>query len=370
MKSISSAKVLCVFFIVLCSLLLGSCEILEALFDTNEAPTVTLTADTSSVAVGDIVNVEADASDPDGDSLTYTWYLDDELQTEATEPEVTWTATAGDHTIKVKVSDGEESAEDSLTISVQSAPTVTLSADDSTAYSDQTVTFTATASDPDDDTLTYAWYWNDTLQTGATGSSVSWYWLRSANSTEKVKVVVSDGNGGSDEAEVTVTITAGSSLRIDNEDTVSYDEFYTSTSYTSWGSDLYYGTLVPGNRLTIYNLGTVYLYYKAVDINNLYWDTYTNNSSGYNTSNGYYRTWTLYAGSCPVTAQSNVVSSVAPPAGSADTVVPRVLPPSKSEEAGLLEAGEATAEFSVTAIPKSERLLGFMDGGSLYSVEY
>jgi len=122
--------------------------------------------------------------------------------------------------------------------------------------------------------------------------------------------------------------------------------------------------------LTIYNLGTVYLYYKAVDINNLYWDTYTSYSSGYNTSNGYYRIWTLYADSCPVNPQSNVVSSVAPPVGGIDTVVPRDLPPSKSEVTSLLEAGEAASEFSVTAIPKSERLLGVMDGGSLYSVEY
>lgn len=250
------------------------------------------------------------------------------------------------------------------------APTVSLSADGNTAYSDQTVTFTATASDADGDTLTYAWYWNDTLQTGATTASVSWYWLRSSSSTERVKVVVSDGNDGSDEAEVSVSITAGASLRIDNKDTVSFDEFYTSTSYTSWGNDLYSGTLAPQGRLTIYNLGTAYLYYKAVDINNYYWDTYTNNSSGYSTSNGYYRIWTLYSASCPVSLASNVIPSFVPPIDGSVIATARSLMTVKNIDADAMETQETVVEFSVSPIPKAEHFLGSQNGALLYSVEY
>lgn len=190
-----------------------------------------------------------------------------------------------------------------------SAPTVTLSASVSSAYSDQTITFTATASDDDDDDLTYEWYWNGAIVSSATESSVNWYWLTSTNATQVVRVVVSDGEDESS-AEVSVTIQAGASLRIDNYDSVGYDEIYVSSSYTSWGSDIYSSVLSPGYRVTVYNLGTGYLYYKAVDVNNYYWDTYTNLSSGYSTSLGYYRIFKLYSSSCSVSAASNVASSV------------------------------------------------------------
>jgi hypothetical protein len=122
--------------------------------------------------------------------------------------------------------------------------------------------------------------------------------------------------------------------------------------------------------LTIYNLGTAYLYYKAVDINNYYWDTYTNNSSGYSTSNGYYRIWTLYATSCPVSAQSNSVASVVPPIGGAEITTARALPMVKSVEADSMETQEIAAEFLVSPIPKAEHFLGSQNGALLYSVEY
>lgn len=72
----------------------------------NRPPTVRLNLFPVSPTTADRVFFSADAADPDGDELTYRWYLDGDLQGfDGYNP--SWdTPTAGQHTIKVLVSDG------------------------------------------------------------------------------------------------------------------------------------------------------------------------------------------------------------------------------------------------------------------------
>jgi hypothetical protein len=88
----------------------------------NNNPTVNLTSSHASWSYwGDDVFLDASASDEDGDSLSYKWYLDGEEQTQV-EDELSITyapQVEGSHTIRVTVSDGwGGSASDSITLEV------------------------------------------------------------------------------------------------------------------------------------------------------------------------------------------------------------------------------------------------------------
>ncbi|PJA47955.1 MAG: hypothetical protein CO171_08510 [Syntrophobacterales bacterium CG_4_9_14_3_um_filter_49_8] len=87
----------------------------------NRPPTVALTYSPSNPAPEDTIRFSANASDPDGDEITYEWYLDGTRQTNMTGPIVEWkNPREGPHTTTVKVSDGKGgSAEDSVTFTVE-----------------------------------------------------------------------------------------------------------------------------------------------------------------------------------------------------------------------------------------------------------
>lgn len=89
----------------------------------NEAPTVSLSATKTTIAIGETITITANADDDDGDSLSYSWYLDNE-KSQVTDEVVTFTpASTGTYVIKCVVSDGEDSASDSITITVKSSTT-------------------------------------------------------------------------------------------------------------------------------------------------------------------------------------------------------------------------------------------------------
>jgi len=150
------------------------------------------------------------------------------------------------------------------------APTVSLVADDYSAYTDQIVTFTATASDPDGDTLIYSWKINGT-DIGETSDEISRYWLTSSTLIPTISVTVDDGNGGTGTASISITVTPAASCRIQNSSSYSiyYLRYRYSTSY-SWSSDvLGSSTIPPGYTFTFFGL----------PINN--YQLYLENSYGY-----------------------------------------------------------------------------------------
>ena len=90
-------------------------------------PSVTVSADRTTVQVGQTVNLTATGTDPDGGSVAYAWTTDGSGAFRGATDQATavWVApsTAGDETITVTVTDDEsETASDMVTITVTRAP--------------------------------------------------------------------------------------------------------------------------------------------------------------------------------------------------------------------------------------------------------
>ena len=113
---------------------------------------------------GEFAVVRVDASDPDNDSLNYSWTTNGG-NIEGSGPEVRWNSSGvnpGSYRVKVRVDDGRGGTADcSAEIRVEPRPnhppTMTCSADRSSVSMGDSVQITATASDPDNDPLTYSW---------------------------------------------------------------------------------------------------------------------------------------------------------------------------------------------------------------------
>ena len=122
---------------------------------------------------GDVVSISADASDPDGDPLTYRWEVSSGhpaiVLADPSSASTTFRAPASEnetyHILRVTVSDGTATATASLHITVRAAPPMdasnnppTVSAGSWQRVSEGSrVTLSGSASDPDDDALTYRW---------------------------------------------------------------------------------------------------------------------------------------------------------------------------------------------------------------------
>jgi outer membrane protein OmpA-like peptidoglycan-associated protein len=148
----------------------------------NRPPTATLTADKNSVVQGSPENVglHCIASDPDGDSLTYS-YTATGGRVDGTGPDARWNAGGagpGNNTITCQVDDGHGgTASASVGIGVTAPPpapkppTMSCSVDRGTVMAGERVSVTATASSPQNYNLNYTWRANAGQVVG-TGSSV------------------------------------------------------------------------------------------------------------------------------------------------------------------------------------------------------
>lgn len=89
----------------------------------NQPPTVSLSYSPQNPTPNDTIYFTAVASDPDGDALTYRWFLNGVEQTNATAPRVQLAnPREGTYTMRVVVSDGKGGmAEDSIEFTVQPA---------------------------------------------------------------------------------------------------------------------------------------------------------------------------------------------------------------------------------------------------------
>ena len=132
----------------------------------NRSPIVSCSVDKTAVYAGSASSalVRADASDPDNDTLTYSWSTNGGT-VEGRSAEATWNvsdAAPGTYAVRVRVDDGRGGTADcSADIRVEPqpnrAPTMSCSADRNSVVIGETVQLTATASDPDNDPLTYSW---------------------------------------------------------------------------------------------------------------------------------------------------------------------------------------------------------------------
>ncbi|WNG37132.1 PKD domain-containing protein [Archangium violaceum] len=180
----------------------------------NRAPTITqVSATSAAINEGTSTTLTVAASDPDGDSLTYSWTQLPAAPTgsfnDGTGETQTWTAplVASDttFTLQVTVSDGKGgSSQATVDVAVANvaapnrAPSVaeTITAPASVIAGD-TADLSIVASDPDGDTLTYSWTTNPAnlgTFTNATAAAAQW---RSSDineaTTYTLQVTVSDG---------------------------------------------------------------------------------------------------------------------------------------------------------------------------------
>ncbi len=159
-------------------------------------------------AVGDQISVQVNASDPDGDELNYSWFLNGSLS-DGTSRSVNLTfSQAGFLKLTVRVSDPSgTSTEQTVTIRVapedNEPPRVRLSLDPESPIEGFPVSFIADATDPDNDELTYSWTLDGVSQ-GASSAIVVWNEPTAGEHT--IAVEVSDGQGGTDRDSLTFMV--------------------------------------------------------------------------------------------------------------------------------------------------------------------
>ena len=132
----------------------------------NTAPSVNAGPD-HEISEGATVTLNGNATDPDGDSMTYRWTHDSALDialANAASPSATFTAPQVDSDTPVEftltVSDGTATVSDKVIVTVtdsaNTAPSVNAGPDHEIAEG-ATVTLNGNATDADDDSLTYSW---------------------------------------------------------------------------------------------------------------------------------------------------------------------------------------------------------------------
>jgi len=154
------------------------------------------------------IDFKAVATDPDGDTLTYTWTFGDTgglgdvtaTQDAAALNQTHAYAKAGVYPVTFTANDGRgavgiKSITLNLNILANGAPTITVAqAPAAPIYASVPITFTATVTDPDGDVPTLSWDFGDG-STVATGAGPMVHSFAAAGSTT-VKVTADDGKGG------------------------------------------------------------------------------------------------------------------------------------------------------------------------------
>lgn len=166
---------------------------------TNDDPSITSATQDGPVMEPGTVNFSAAATDPGGDSITFTWDFDDSsTPVTGAAPSHTF-ADSGTYDVTVTAADGEGGSDTAtVTVTVENvAPSLTSVAGDSAVVVGATAAFVGAATDPAGaaDPLTWTWDWDDsTSDSGVDLTSVSHVW--GAPGTFEVELTVSDGDGG------------------------------------------------------------------------------------------------------------------------------------------------------------------------------
>jgi outer membrane protein OmpA-like peptidoglycan-associated protein len=180
----------------------------------NHPPTASCSANPSTVHLDttEVAVIRADANDPDGDPLSYTWTATGG-SVDGTGPEVRWKpngAAVGSYTVTAHVEDGRGgtancTAEVHVEPRPNRPPTITCAASPATVRAGEKSTVTSTASDPDNDPLTYSYTASGGSVTG-TGTTVQFDSTGLRAGTYTVICKVEDGRGGTADAKTTIEV--------------------------------------------------------------------------------------------------------------------------------------------------------------------
>ena len=181
----------------------------------NKVPEVSLSAKPAEGSAPLTVSLRADARDPEGEPLTYTWDFGNGEKAKGNSSRTLSYTKPGSYTALVTVSDGlaEISAKTQIRVDAP-APTppgnrppenVSVAADPPTGTTPLDVEFSASADDPDDDTLVYLWDFGD----GVISNENPARHLYQKAGTYSASVTVGDRKGGKAYEEVTVVVTGG-----------------------------------------------------------------------------------------------------------------------------------------------------------------
>ncbi|MCB1028296.1 MAG: hypothetical protein KDB24_11105, partial [Microthrixaceae bacterium] len=175
----------------------------------NAAPEVTVECPPE-LSDGEEAVFTATGTDPDGDELIYTWYVNGDEVDDQNGPTLTVTYSDGDR-ISVRVTDTDGASSDEVTAECTDEnrpPTVRIDCPAIVVFGEPT-RLVANGTDPDGDRLSYIWKRNGEVVDGATGSVLTTI----VDRDDRLTVTVLDGRGGMS-AETSVDCNSGSRPRI------------------------------------------------------------------------------------------------------------------------------------------------------------
>lgn len=179
----------------------------------NRTPTASFTFAPGAPVIGQAVAFTDASSDPDGDTITRAWDLDnDGAFDDGTGTTASWTyPTRGPKTVRLEVRDGSGAqAVATRTVTIGNvAPTATLSASATAVDTAVPVTFSVSGADPDGGPVTYSWDLDGdgTFGDSTAASPPARSWPRSGAKTVRVRVTDDDGDPANSTVERSTTIT-------------------------------------------------------------------------------------------------------------------------------------------------------------------
>ncbi len=181
---------------------------------TNQFPIASFTIAPQSPTTSDTIIASSTSTDPDGDTLTYSWYRDGTQANDFNNtPYLAWaTPTAGTHTISIMVNDGRGgSASTQMQVNVTQAqpptpgptpgvntpPNAYFVIDPPQPEAGDNIKVTSQSTDVDGDTLSLTWYLDGQLL-GERTNSANWNWKKPEPGGYLMRLEVTDGKGGQD----------------------------------------------------------------------------------------------------------------------------------------------------------------------------
>ena len=180
----------------------------------KKAPIVSCQPGSTTVTVGNSTTLRADASDPNGDALTYAWTVNGQ-SVPNNNPSFEFGTTSrdsGTYVVRVTVTDVDGmSASCELRVTVKRRPNNnpncgSLSLTKRGVFAGETIRASLSATDPDGDRLTYSWSADDRSQSG-NQSSLSINTTGFAGGSHTVTATARDDRGGTCTASATFSVT-------------------------------------------------------------------------------------------------------------------------------------------------------------------